>query len=174
MDDKRFPVGKFQRRPVKDPGERERLIESLYGFPGQLRSAIQDLSGQQLEIPYRDGGWTARQVVHHLADSHMNSFIRFKLALTEDLPLIRPYSQDDWAMTPEISLVPVMISVELLENLHTRWAGLLRGMTVKDFERGFIHPETGEWPLHEVLALYEWHGRHHLGHVRLVRESLGI
>ncbi len=173
MQDSRYPIGPFQRHPVTDPQERARLIESIRLLPKNLRDQISGLSDIQLDTPYREGGWKIRQLVHHIADSHLNCYIRFKWTLTEEQPEIKAYIQDAWAETSENFNAPVMVSVNLLESLHERWAALLSGLAVSDFERKFIHPETGVWTLHETLALYEWHGRHHLAHIQTARNRYG-
>ena len=168
MNDLRYPIGQFERRPVTDARERERLTGSIRELPRDLRQTLAELSETHLHMSYREGGWTVQQLVHHLADSHMNGYIRSKLAITETSPVIKPYSQDAWATTHENLNTAVEVSLKLLENLHERWANLFAGLTDADYQRNFIHPEIGPWALHEVLALYEWHGRHHLAHIQAV------
>ena len=168
MNDLRYPIGQYQRRTVADAGERLALIGSMRELPEKLRHTVADLPEDHLNISYREGGWTIRQVIHHLADSHMNGYMRFKLALTEDSPEIKPYRQDAWALTHENFDTAVEVSVNLLDGIHKRWTNLLASLTDMDYERKFIHPETGPWTLHEALGLYEWHGRHHLAHIQSV------
>ncbi len=144
----------------------------LEAAPDHLRAAVSGLSGAQLDTPHRVGGWTVRQVVHHLPDSHLNSYTRFKLALTEDAPVIRPYHEDRWAELPDSRLEPE-VSLALLEALHRRWVALLRAMTEQDFSRTFIHPENGEQTLAQSLALYSWHAQHHTAQIVGVRERQG-
>lgn len=137
-----------------------------------VRAAVDGLTDQQLDTPYREGGWTLRQTVHHIADSHINSLCRFKLALTEDRPSIRPYHEDKWAELAD-SRMPVDVSLAIIDGVHARWAELLRSMTDADFKREFVHPETGNWPLDKVAALYAWHSLHHAGHISGTRERNG-
>jgi hypothetical protein len=169
MTDLRYPIGKFQwavpendDRAAKD---RAGYIEVLSQLPSQMRAAIHDLRPEQLDTPYRPDGWTVRQVVHHVPDSHMNAYIRFKLALTEEQPAIRPYNEAEWAKLPDSSLTPVEVSLQLLDSLHSRWINLLRAMPASDFERTLYHPEHGVLTLDRMLAMYAWHSKHHLAHV---------
>jgi uncharacterized damage-inducible protein DinB len=148
--------------------DRVRYISDIAALPEQLKNAVAALDDEQLDTPYRPGGWTVRQVVHHLADSHMNSYIRFKLALTEDEPLIKPYAEDQWAEIEEARRGPVGVSLTLLSALHARWVQTLAGMDEADFQRAFRHPELGAVRLDMALALYAWHGKHHLGHIAQV------
>ena len=134
---------------------------------------MKGLSAQQLDTPYRDGGWTVRQVVHHVPDSHLNSYIRFKLALTEEEPTIRPYMEDRWAELPEAKTAPIELSLSLLEDLHKRWILMLRAIQPAEWKRTFRHPEIGPMTLEKNLALYAWHGRHHVAHVTALRERMG-
>lgn len=168
--DLRFPIGKF------DPAayhSREENIDTIASLPYDLATAVGGLTDEQLDKRYRPEGWTLRQTVHHLADSHANSIIRFKLALTEDEPpTIRPYYEERWAEL-EDSKLPVEISLQMISAIHTRWVVLLQSMTATDFEREFIHPETGKWTLENALALYAWHSRHHVGHITSTRERNG-
>ncbi len=171
MQDLRYPIGTFQRQPVPDSEERSRLIASMRGLPQLLRKMVGDLTDSQLDTPYREGGWKIRQVIHHLADSHLNGYVRFKLAITEDVPEIKSYNQDAWAQTADNFHTPVLVSVGLLENIHQRWTALLKMLDDRDFDRKFRHPESGIWTLHETLALYEWHGRHHLAQIQAARKN---
>jgi uncharacterized damage-inducible protein DinB len=153
--------------------QRQRYINEIGATPYNLRNAVEGLSHQQLETPYRPGGWTLRQVVHHLADSHMNSYMRFKLALTEESPIIKPYHEDKWAELFDARVAPIESSLSLLESLHDRWVLLLRTLTPADFGRTFQHPERGTMTLARTLCLYAWHGRHHVAHITLLRERMG-
>src|ERR671923_2664731 len=165
MSDPRYPIGKFNGQAPASAAEREKFIEDIEKTPAKLRAAIQDLSDKQLDTPYRDGGWTVRQVVHHVPDSHMNAYIRFKLGLTEDTPTIKPYEENSWAQLPDSRTTPIAVSLDILENVHKRWVNLLRAMRDADFARKINHPESGVQTLDRVLALYAWHGRHHIAHV---------
>ena len=173
MDDARFPIGKAPRPETLSAGEREALIEQIAETPARLREAVAGLTPEQLDTPYRDGGWTVRQVVHHLPDSHLNAYTRFKLALTEDEPTIKPYEEDAWARLADTAETPVEVSLTLLDALHQRWVTLLRSMTDAEFGRRLKHPERGPMSLTAMLALYAWHGRHHVAHVTAVRERMG-
>ncbi|MGZ3872717.1 MAG: YfiT family bacillithiol transferase [Mucilaginibacter sp.] len=161
----KYPTGKF-KAPVSYTNEDLRTwITVIKEFPGRLRQAIITLNEKQLDTPYRTGGWTLRQVVHHVADSHMNSLMRFKWALTEDNPTIKPYEEGDWALLPDYRL-PVEPSLRILEGLHLRWAALLESFTEEEWTRTFLHPASGEtMPLKKALALYAWHSKHHLAHI---------
>jgi hypothetical protein len=173
MTDPRYPIGKFTYSSPPNAQQRNELIDNIEQMPAALRMAVSGLSPQQTETPYREGGWTVRQVVHHLADSHMNAFIRFKLALTEDEPTIKPYEQQLWADLADVTATPVETSLVLLEALHVRFVGLLRGMNSQDWKRTFRHPELGVVPLEKNLALYSWHGRHHVAHIAELRKRMG-
>jgi hypothetical protein len=173
--DLRYPIGK-PLLPDEELSAAERLsyIGQIEVAPTELRSAVAGLSGEQLDEPYRPGGWTVRQVVHHVPESHMNSYMRFKLALTEDAPIIKPYDEQLWAETPEVSATPVETSLMLLEYLHQRWVVLLRAMRAEDWQRTFVHPEHGRaFTLDQNLALYAWHGRHHVAHIAGLRRRMG-
>ncbi|HSU24485.1 MAG TPA: putative metal-dependent hydrolase [Pyrinomonadaceae bacterium] len=168
--DPRYPVGKFD---PKAEGAREDHIKAIKDLPPNIATAVDGLSDEQLDTPYRDGGWSLRQTVHHVADSHINSLCRFKLALTEDeAPTIRPYYEDRWAELPDSSL-PIDASLKIIEGVHERWGKLLDSMTDEDYAREFVHPETGKWTLEKVLALYAWHSRHHTAHITRLREAKG-
>ncbi len=168
--DLQYPVGKFQWTGALTAGERDALIDEIEATPAKLRAAVAGLSEAQLDIPYRPGGWTVRQVVHHLADSHMNSYIRFKLALTESEPAIKGYDQDLWAALPDTK-GPIDVSLSLLDALHRRWVLLLRSLWPEDFARTLVHSEDGNVSLDRNLALYAWHGRHHIGHITSVGQA---
>lgn len=161
--DPRFPTGKFVFNPTPTAETRRDCIAAIGSLPGELKAA---LAGARLDQPYRDGGWTARQVVHHVADSHMNAFIRFRLALTEDKPTIKPYDEAAWARLADATLDPA-VSIQLLDALHLRWHTMLLAMKEPDFLREAIHPDHGPKTIDWFLQLYAWHGRHHVGHVRL-------
>ena len=171
--DLRFPTGKFQRPPALDTQARARAIQIVEATPSQLRQAVAGLTETQLDTPYRPGGWTVRQVVHHVPDSHMNAYVRFKLALTEDEPTIKPYDEAKWALLADAREVPVTTSLTLLEAVHERWLAILRAMHPSDFERQLVHPESGRQRLDQMLALYAWHGPHHIAHVTRLRERMG-
>jgi len=174
MDDLRFPVGRFTRPQGPLDGDmRRRAIDTIAAAPERLREAVQGLDDAQLDTPYRPGGWTVRQVVHHVPDSHLNAYVRFKLALTEDEPTIRPYDETRWAMLDDSRLTPIETSLTMLDALHDRWVRLLRSMKPAEFSRGLMHPESGPMTLDQMLALYEWHGRHHVAHVTGLRERSG-
>ncbi|MEO6333409.1 MAG: YfiT family bacillithiol transferase [Pyrinomonadaceae bacterium] len=171
--DPRFPIGKFERSKSISSSERLAFVGVIRELPDNIRAAVAGLSEEQLDTPYRDGGWTLRQTVHHVADSHINSFCRFKLALTEDEPpTIRPYYEDRWAELAD-SKMPADVSLNIIDGVHSRWTSLLESMTDEDFQREFVHPETGNWTLENVLALYAWHSRHHTAHVTSTREQCG-
>jgi uncharacterized damage-inducible protein DinB len=170
MTDPRFPVGKFHYDGPPAAEQKQHFIDEIAQTPASLRASIKGLSGSQFDTPYRDGGWTVRQVVHHLPDSHMNSYVRFKLALTEDEPTIKPYAEDRWAELPDTKATPVEVSLTLLDSLHDRWVRLLRSLTPEEWKRTFRHPELGPMDLEKTLALYAWHGRHHVAHITELRK----
>jgi hypothetical protein len=167
----RYPIGPFQPRTGLSAEEREELIGQIAGFPSDLRAVVESLTGKQLDATYRDGGWTIRQVVHHVPDSHLQGYVRFKLAVTEASPTIKTYDQKAWGNTEDCHGAPVEASLSLLEGLHQRWAYFLRSLSEDDFARSYHHPEMGEVTLETTLQLYAWHGRHHLAHVRLVADK---
>ena len=173
MSDLRYPIGRFTPVPSLTAAQRATCIDQIAAAPGQFRAAVAGLTAAQLDTPYREGGWTVRQVVHHLPDSHMNAYVRFKLGLTEDGPAIKTYEEKDWAQTPEVPATPVEVSLALLDALHARWVTLLRAMTPQQFARTIKHPEWGTPSLDAMLALYAWHGRHHTAHVTALRERMG-
>jgi DinB superfamily len=170
--DLRYPIGKFQRDASPSPENNRRHILEIEAAPAQLRRAVAGLTSAQIDTPYRPEGWTVRQTVHHLADSHMNAYVRFKLALTEDAPTIKLYDEALWAQTAD-NQEPVEISLALLEALHQRWSNLLQSMKESDYTRTLVHPENGVVPLHVQLAIYGWHGRHHAAHITALRERNG-
>ncbi|GKU79159.1 YfiT family bacillithiol transferase [Paenibacillus sp. L3-i20] len=172
--DIRFPIGTFDYNSVIDLEQRKLWIDQIAELPTKLIEAVVGLTEEQLRTPYREGGWNIKQVIHHIADSHMNSYIRFKLALTEQNPTIRPYFEDRWAELSDTFDEPIETSLKLLEVLHRRWVTLLTTMTDEQFERTFFHPESKEIiSLNTNLGVYCWHGRHHLAHITSLRERLG-
>jgi len=177
MPDLRYPIGTFEWLQPDSEEEsqqaRQRHIEVLSKTPLQMRAAVQGLNAQQLDTPYRPEGWTVRQVVHHVPDSHMHSYIRFKLALTEEQPQIKTYNEADWAKLPDSSVTPIEVSLQLLAALHSRWVDLLQNMRASDFERTLYHPERGVITLDYMVALYAWHCAHHLAHITSLRERMG-
>ncbi len=174
MEDLRYPIGKFRYEGEPDSHQREQWIEQIAATPVNVRAAVAGLSPGQLDTPYRDKGWTVRQVVHHLPDSHLNAYTRMKLALTEDVPVIKPYEEARWAELPDGRAAPIELSLNLLESLHHRWVLLLRQLTPADFRRRFQHPEHSRpFELQETLALYAWHGQHHVAHIASLRRRMG-
>jgi len=171
MTDLRYPIGRFAFPESTTAEQRKQWIREVALTPDEMRSAVSALSPDQLDWPYRPGGWTARQVVHHVPESHMNAFIRFKLALTEEQPTIKPYDEALWAKLPDAAF-PVEPSLELLQALHLRWVGLLEAMEAREFQRTFAHPESGVWRLDQYLAQYAWHGRHHVAHIKSIAGSV--
>lgn len=171
--DLRYPIGRFRRVTTLTNAERRESIESIAAAPARLRAAIQGLTEEQLDTPYRPDGWTVRQVVHHVPDSHMNAYIRFKWTLTEENPTIKTYAEGRWAELEDSRTTPVEVSLTLLEALHDRWVRLLRSMKPEDFARPFNHPENGPMTLDSLLAIYDWHGRHHAAHITGLRERMG-
>ena len=171
-EDLRYPVGKFDKSTVV-PERRAEFIQTITGLPAKITEAVRGLNDAQLDTPYRPGGWTVRQTVHHVADSHINCYVRFKLALTEDQPpTIVPYYEDRWAELSD-SKLPIDISMAIIDGIHKRWSTLLNSMSDADFNRVFKHPETGDWTLDGALALYAWHSRHHTAHITRLREREG-
>jgi len=173
MTDPRFPIGKFHYETPPSEEQREKFIADVAQTPLAMRAAIEGLSQPQLETPYREGGWTVRQVVHHVPDSHMNAYIRFKLALTEDEPTIKPYAEDRWAELADTKSTPIEVSLVMLDSLHQRWVELLRSLEPGDWKRQFRHPEIGVVALEKNVALYSWHGRHHVSHITELRRRMG-
>ena len=173
MIDNRYPIGKFHFEGPPSEAQRASLINDIEQAPAALRAAVKGLAPDQLETLYREDGWTVRQVAHHVPDSHMNAYVRFKLALTEDVPTIKPYAEDRWAQLTDTQSTPVEVSLVLLESLHSRWVNLLRSLGPEDWKRTFRHPELGLVSLEKNLALYSWHGRHHVAHVTELRKRMG-
>jgi uncharacterized damage-inducible protein DinB len=172
MSDPRYPIGKFSYDGPLTSEQTKQYLNDIEETPARLRKALSGLSDQQLNTPYRDGGWSVRQVAHHVPDSHMNAYIRFKLALTEDDPTIKPYMEDRWAQLPD-SKAAVDVSLTLLDCVHQRWMMVLRSLGGDDWKRTFRHPEMGPMTLEKTLALYAWHGKHHVAHVTALRGQKG-
>jgi hypothetical protein len=171
--DLRYPIGPFKFEGEPNQQQLRQFISDIEQTPARLRAAVDGLSEQQLETPYRPGGWTLRQVAHHLPESHMNGYVRMKLALTEDNPTIKPYDEARWAETPEVRGTPIAISLTLLEALHHRWVTLLKALSPAEFARVFNHPESGQWTIGRYVALDAWHGKHHVAHITGLRERMG-
>lgn len=171
--DLRYPIGECAYPKSSTVEERIVWIRDLAEAPAHMRAAVAGLSPDQLDTPYRPGGWTVRQLVHHIPDSHMNAFVRFKLAITEDVPTIKPYDEAAWAKLADYSSTPVEVSLTLLATLHDRWVRLLDSMAEADFGRTFLHPESGTLRLDQYLAVYSWHSRHHVAHITSLRQRMG-
>lgn len=171
--DPRYPIGQQPSPESVDVAHASAYIAGIAALPENLRSAVYGLDDVQLDTPYREGGWTARQVVHHVADSHMQAYLRMRLALTEDWPTITPYNEKLWAEMPDARTLPAEVSLEILAPLHRRWVTMLKAMPAKDWERGYQHPERGRTTLLQAAALYEWHSRHHVAHIMELRKSRG-
>ena len=173
MDDLRYPIGRFTHDgPVSD-ADLARWIDEIEALPAQLRGAVAGLTDAQFDTPYRPGGWTVRQVVHHVPDSHLNAWVRLKWALTEDAPTIKAYDEKGWAALPDTHVVPVEASLAFLAALHARWVGLLRALDRGALSRTFLHPESGENRLDRTVGMYAWHGRHHTAHITRLRDREG-
>ncbi|MCB9288941.1 MAG: putative metal-dependent hydrolase [Lewinellaceae bacterium] len=173
LENLRYPTGRFSYQPGYGPEKRREYLESIRSLPAKLRAGLDSLGEAQLDLPYRPGGWTARQVIHHIADSHMNAYIRFKLALTESRPTIKPYDEKAWAELPDTANTPIQVSLALLEALHQRWVVLLEELDTAGLQRSVFHPESQrEIKLEEFLALYAWHGEHHLAHLALAGKKI--
>jgi len=173
LDDLRFPIGRFSAPASSMPGIRAAHVQTLRVLPERLRAAVSGLTDVQLDTPYREEGWTSRQVVHHVADSHANAYIRFKLALTEDWPTIKPYDEAAWANLTDSRWLPVESSLALITALHERWVELLDSLSEDDFHKGYNHPVNGRLDLARALAEYEWHSRHHTAHITRLRTRQG-
>jgi len=177
MEDLRYPIGKFEWVAPKDEEEMARRrassIDVLAKLPENFAQSVAGLTAQQLETPYRPEGWTVRQLVHHVPDSHANAYVRFKLALTEYEPAIKPYKEDMWAKLPDTANTPIDVSLQLLSALHSRWVTLLRAMDSSDFARTLRHPELGVVNLNRMVCMYAWHSAHHTAHITKLRERMG-
>ena len=167
--DPRYPIGRFSPSPVISSDDRLLAIATLAELPSELRNVLRGLDGAQTDTPYREGGWTVRQVVHHIADSHMNALLRVKLALTEDWPTIKTYDEAAWARLHDAT-GPVEWSLELIESLHARWVMLLQSLQPMQWQRGFVHPEMGRQTMEAATLLYAWHSRHHVAHIQGLRQ----
>jgi len=171
--DPRYPIGKFEMPKEVTPARRQQAIGEIAATPMKLRAAVKGLNDAQLDTPYRESGWTVRQVVHHVPDSHLNAYIRLKLALTEEKPTIKPYDQEAWAGLADSKSVPIEVSQTLLDSVHTRWDHLWRSLKPEHFARVFVHPDHGERTVDWLLFLYEWHGKHHTAHITELRKQKG-
>jgi uncharacterized damage-inducible protein DinB len=167
-----YPIGVFDKNIEVTPELRAEFIQTIRDLPKKIAEAVEGLSDEQLDTPYRPEGWTLRQTVHHVADSHINSLCRFKLAMTEENPTIRPYFEARWAELAD-SRLPIKISLNIIEGIHARWVVLLESFTNEDFQKTLVHPESGEWTVEKFLALYAWHSRHHTAHITKLRERNG-
>jgi uncharacterized damage-inducible protein DinB len=176
-EDLRYPIGKFEWVPPENEQQmasrRKHYIDVLSQLPDNFARAVEGLTPVQLDTPYRPEGWTVRQVVHHVPDSHLNAYVRFKLALTEDHPTIRPYDEAKWAQLPDSSITPIEVSLQLLAALQSRWVDLVRSMQPSDFARMLLHPERGTLTLDQMLAMYAWHSAHHTAHITSLRQRMG-
>jgi hypothetical protein len=171
--DLRYPIGEFKFEGPLTDAERRAFVDTIEETPARMRAAVAGLTEAQLDTPYRPDGWTVRQVVHHVPESHLTSYTRFKLAITEDEPTIKPYFEDRWAELDDARQAPIALSLDLLDALHGRWIWFLRSLKEKDFERTFRHPEIGIVSVDKNIALYAWHGRHHVAHITSLRERMG-
>ncbi|MEP6618827.1 MAG: YfiT family bacillithiol transferase [bacterium] len=172
VPDLRYPVGQLETKKTLTLDERKAAIQTIAAAPKALRAAVSGLSDSQLDTPYRPGGWTVRQVVHHVADSHMNAYTRFRLAITEDEPIIKPYDEQKWAELEDARTLPVDVSLQLLDTVHARWDVLLNATPADSFQRTLRHPENGPLTVDMLLTTYSWHGRHHTAHVTALRERM--
>jgi len=173
MTDLQYPIGKFSFQAPLTEDDRQKCLDDISHAPANLRAAVSGLSEEQLDTPHTPSCRTVRQVVHHVPDSHMNAYVRFKLALTEEEPTIKPYAEDRWAVLADTRTTPIEVSLMLLESLHTRWMRLLGSLAAADWKRTFRHPDLGVMNLEKTLALYAWHGRHHVAHITSLRERSG-
>lgn len=173
MTDFRYPIGKLQRVDVLNEEQRRECIRNIAEAPVHMRAAVSGLNDEQLNTPYRPGGWTVRQVVHHVPDSHLNAYVRFKLAITEDIPTVKTYKESTWAELPDARTAPIDMSLTILEGLHKRWVLFLQSLSQSDFRKTFNHPENGMMNLDMLLQVYSWHSRHHVAHITSLRERMG-
>jgi uncharacterized damage-inducible protein DinB len=170
--DLRFPIGPDVEPTHTTPAERAERIAAIGALPAELRAAVEKLSDKQIDTPYRPGGWTVRQLVHHIADSHANGYVRLKLAMTEQNPTIKPYAEDRWAELAD-SKLPIELSLQMVDSIHARWAAVLRSLKESDFACTYQHPERGSLTLEVALASYVWHGKHHVAHITELRKREG-
>lgn len=173
MSDPRYPIGKFQKPENITKQQIEDCIEQIRTLPRRFAIEVVEMSQDQLDTPYREGGWTVRDLIHHLADSHINSYVRFHWAMTEDSPQIKAYDEEGWAELPYLKTMSIQTSLDLLSLIHERWVALLNSMNPQDLEKAYIHPVNGKQVLKEVLAMYAWHGEHHLAHVTELKKRMG-
>lgn len=171
MEHLKYPIGQYQKAASYDGAEVQQHITDIAALPAQIRAIASQMTSEQLQQPYRPGGWTACQVIHHLPDSHLNSYIRFKWTLTEEQPIIKAYDEVNWAELPDAKAIDISYSLDLLESLHRRWVLMLANMTEQDFYKKLTHPSSGEWYLYQMIGMYAWHGKHHLGHLKLIMEG---
>lgn len=170
--DPRYPIGRWHRPELVDANTLAEALDRLGDLPGNLRTAVDDLEEDQLDTPYREGGWTVRQLVHHIADSHLNFYTRMRFALTEDVPTIKPYDEKAWAELHDSTRAPVEWSLEMLEAMHARLLMLMRSLTATQWQRTYVHPENGTMRLDQVASLYAWHSRHHVAHITALRTAM--
>jgi len=168
-----YPIGKFSFKEDVTPESRKNFINEIESLPGKLRNAVKGLNDEQLDTPYRHDGWTIRQVVHHIPDSHLNAYVRIKLALTETEPTIKTYDEQEWAKLHDYYQTPIEVSINLLDSLHKRWIILLKSLNEKDFQKKFKHPDWGLVSVDYAVAQYAWHGNHHVAHITSLRERMG-
>jgi hypothetical protein len=171
--DPSYPIGEFEMPKEVTPARRQQAVEEIASTPAKMRAAVKGLNDAQLDTPYRADGWTVRQVVHHVPDSHLNAYVRLKLALTEEKPTIKPYDQEAWAKLADSKLTPIEVSLTLLSTVHDRWDRIWRSLKPEQFSRPLIHPESGERNVDWLLFLYEWHGKHHTAHITELRKQKG-
>lgn len=173
LEELKFPIGKFKYAGKLTEELKNKYIRDYEEAPALLRNAVEGLTEEQLNAPYRPGGWTIKQVVHHMPDSHMNSYMRFKLTLTEDKPAIKTYKEELWAQLGDSMNTPISVSLDLFESLHKRFVILLKSMKLEDFDRTYLHPVFGLVPLESIVGLYAWHGKHHTAHITSLRKRMG-
>jgi hypothetical protein len=172
-EDLRYPIGKFSFDPATAAQERSHWILDITRLPSELEGVLDALDDAQLDTPYRPEGWTVRQLVHHIADSHINAYIRIRLALTEEQPAIKGYDEKKWAELPDSLTAPVEPSLQIIHGIHSRWANLLRHLKPEEFQRTLLHPQAGVGTVEKYTGLYAWHGRHHVAHIRNLRQRMG-
>lgn len=174
LEKAKYPIGRYKAPEKYDAGMQNEWINEIEALPGWLDHVIENLDAAQMEVPYREGGWNTRQVIHHIADSHINAYVRHKLLLTEDNPTVKPYDENRWTLLPDVEIVPVNVSITMLHAMHRRWGIMLRNIEQEDWERTYYHPEDDMLvPLWTSVDMYAWHGRHHMEQVRSLRERMG-